>query len=292
MPLFRQNVFPAPFRLLSCLIAAAWLALPWTLMAASPEAGTDDFLRSAGWSHEQLSQKVTPEKRQVFDTAVGETEAKDPAGDVLSRLGVTAGIQVPWADATGARLTRDLEEQAWVFTLETAETISEVINLKANFLLYVDGDGNPDNNETEGVRAGMDREYSLAHNAAGGWYMDFRWYNADPAAATWANDRDTQASFEVSGTHVTIRVPFAELSEDAVPRWRMAAAVSDKTSTQVDVVPGVGFPPPPGESYPNPRFAIFPSASNGKNPWLAIAILGGVLAVVGGGYAAYVRWKS
>ncbi len=267
------------------------LSFPLAAMASGPNAGTDDYLRSIGYTNEQLSAGVATEERESFLIAEGARSVSDPVGDVLDRVGDSTTLAEPWGDLTGASLAKDETTGTWVFTATVADAIPDKPDQKFNVLFYVDIDGNRDNNETQGVRADTDAEYTVRYGQIDeqgtlAWNLGFRWYNAAENAQTWATNKDTAGTFEVSGDTVTLRIPFSEMNADVTARWRAATAVTDGTTTEIDVAPTVGFPPPKGQTYPDPRFDPFgtsPSAPMSIPPdaYILYALVGLAAIVLG-----------
>ncbi len=231
------------------LTICAFLLTPLTAeFKSEPRAGTNDYLRSIGYTDEQLSSGTKTEEREPFASAQGAVALQDPVGDVLNRYGASADILVPWADLVGVALKKNESQEQWVVTFTLAEDLQDRPSGKANVLFYVDGDENSTNNAPDGIRAETDREFSIEYTPELSWYTDYRWYNAPEDF--WAMNVETAMAFTMSGRDITFLIPFAELPGNLNPTWRAAVAASDGTYTQVDVAPGVGFPPPIGETYP------------------------------------------
>lgn len=230
------------------------LLLPTMVLAASPVAGTNGYLKSIGYTDEQLSARVATEDREPFETAEGAGSFADPLGDVVSRSGDTAGIQNAWGDLSDVTLSKNDATQSWDFSLSVGDSIPKTLtsSQKAQWLVYMDVDGDASNNAAAGVRAGTDVEFTVEYNQEAGWYTDFRWYNQP--ADFWATNKETAATFTFDDEVLTIRVPFAEAPDTLAPRWRTAVAISDGGEMQTDVIPGIGFPPPKGETYPAASF--------------------------------------
>ena len=233
------------------------LFFPLAALAKDIQPGTDTYLRELGYTDEQLSTDVNTEDREPFLFAEGSIYVADPMGDVLTRTGTVSSVQAPWGDVTSADLTHDESAETWTLVVTVADELPDNPSEQVNLLLYVDADGNTENNEQDGVRGSMDTEFSLKHNLERGWYTDVRWYN--PEADFWAVDRTTASAFEVEGNRLALRIPDAELPINTTPRWRVAVAIGEGSATQVDVAPTVGFPPPLGESYPVNDFNPFPA---------------------------------
>lgn len=253
---------------------AVSLLTPLTVQAEEPRSGTDDYLKNVlGYTDEQLSAEVATEEREPFLSATGVQTVADPGGDALDRNGVTSPLAIPWADLTGAELTRDDGAQGWVLTMTFAETMQDVPSQQVNFLFYADSDGKPENNAPEGVRAGADQWYALVYEQSLGWQTNFRWYNTE--AVFWGMDKETAMTYSKEGSTVVFRIPYSELPRDTVAGWRAAVAVSRGSDTQIDVAPGIGFPPPKGQTYPTTDFDMFPVQ---KTP-VSVSIKDIVLAV-------------
>jgi hypothetical protein len=259
------------------------LALVPSFALAAPRPGTADYLRDVLHMDEaRLTQGMNTEDRKPFAFATGETEAPDAIGDVLDRTGVEAKFSAPWADLVSASLRK--EADAWVVTWTLAETFpTDEAQHKIQWLFYADQDGDAQNNApAEGVRGDMDVEYSIERDEEGTWVADMRWYNK--AADFWAIDRETEAVHAFEGDRVVLRIPFVEMSAAATPNWRVVAAVAgSKTATQIDVAPGIGFPPPKTsteETLAAPsRFAI-PDLSP-VHVILILAVLAALAYVIG-----------
>lgn len=253
-------------------VISAFLLAPITAeLKSEPRAGTDDYLRSIGYTEKQLSSGTETEEREPFLFVEGAVLAQDPVGDVLNRFGATADILVPWADLVSVELEKDENEKQWMVIFTIAENLEDRPSGKANVLFYVDGDADTTNNAPDGIRAGMDREFSIEYTEELGWYADYRWYNAPEDF--WATNVKTTMRFTAKNTLISFFIPFEKLSGDLAPNWRAAIAVSDGTYTQVDVAPGVGFPPPIGQAYPTENFSTTSTPSNMSWPLVALLIL-------------------
>ncbi|OGL67284.1 hypothetical protein A2856_01170 [Candidatus Uhrbacteria bacterium RIFCSPHIGHO2_01_FULL_63_20] len=215
------------------------------------QAGTDDHLRDElGMTDEQLSRAVATEDREPFGALSGADEVTDPLGDVLDRWGRATALHQPWGDIERVSVSRDAGGESWDFTVKLGAELPNRPTDKVTLYVYADADGLADNDAPgNGVRGGMDSEFALQHNADAGWYADFRWYNPEPAARTWAINRETAMRWRMKGDTVTINIPFSEMPGQA-PRWRVVMGISDGERTEVDVAPGIGFPPPIGETAP------------------------------------------
>jgi len=221
------------------------LFLPTLGQAQTVRLGTDDYLRQViGLTETELKQKFATEEREKFAAVKGPGQITDPAGDVLDRVGQTAEISVPWADLLGASLSKDEKKQLWILQLTTAAPIPNQPSMQVQFFAFLEGDGLTDNNDPDGIRADMDREYSIKYDAAVGWYLDYRWYNREPDF--WAVDKKTVGHFTISGDKVFFEIPFSEIGSEVIPDWRTAAAVQSGMAMQIDAAPTIGFPPPLG----------------------------------------------
>ncbi|MFH1089298.1 MAG: hypothetical protein V1716_02645 [Candidatus Uhrbacteria bacterium] len=268
-------------KILTICVLSLLISPVFCLASESFKPGTDEYLKAGGLTEEQLTADVSTEDREPFISASGETSATDPTGDVLSRSGTHPGINFGWGDLTEASLKKDETKQCWDFSLKVAEQIPSAAPWQANYLLYIDSDGKIDNNTPIGVRINTDYEISIKYEAEKSkWSADLRWYNPEPDF--WAVNKETASTFEFKNDSLSICVPFTEISTDIVPTWRVAAVISDGQNTQVDVAPGVGFPPPKGETYPtwgtnNSDSTNFTSLIN----WRSLVIVGGIAALIG-----------
>lgn len=259
--------------------SALLLTLPIISLALEPfKPGTDEYLQNSGLTEEQLTNKVATEDREPFISAAGEMTAIDPTGDVVSRWGTHPSLKAGWGDLTSASLKKDAEKQCWLFSLETTEDIPETISIKANYLFYIDRDGNTENNATTGARINTDYEVSVKYLSDQGWQTDLRWFNQE--TNFWAVDKETASTFQKTEKNITLCVPFTEISSEVTPTWRAAAAVSDDNDTQIDVVPGAGFPPPKGQTYPTWSTAVSDNSpstnSNNLVNWPALGAVAGL----------------
>jgi hypothetical protein len=252
-------------------------------LAADFIAGTDGYLVANGLTETQLTTNVATEDREPFISAVGETTISDPTADVVSRTGTHPTLNYGWADLTSASLKKNETNQCWLFTLQTAEDIPTSAPWQANFLLYIDHDADTSNNAPQGVRINTDYEIAVKYgtedeNIAPQWFTDFRWYNPEPDF--WATDKETASTFEFKGNQLNICVPFSEISSEVTPTWRAAAVGSDGKATQIDVVPGAGFPPPLGETYPTWDSSVNSTNYAGLINWASLGIVLTGIAVV------------
>lgn len=247
-------------------IAIGIIALTLPIAALAASAGTDGYLREIGFTDAQLSTETPTEEREAFLEAEGVGRIEDPLGDVLDRFGITSGVRQPWGDISGAVLLKNDTTQTWDLAVTFGGTIPDAPAYGAQLFFYADADDDASNNAREGIRVGTDSEFNIQYDATNGWYADFRWYN--PNADFWAVNKDTNATFEVAGDTIAVHVPFAEMPSSLAPHWRVAFAVADGARTQIDVVPGAGFPAPKGETYPMP-----PISRNGMLSWLGILVV-------------------
>ncbi len=268
-------------KILTICVLALISSPVFCLASESFKSGTDEYLKAGGLTEEQLTADVSTEDREPFISASGETSTTDPAGDVLSRSGTHPGINFGWGDLTEASLKKDETKQCWNFSLKVAEQIPSTAPWQANYLLYIDSDGKTDNNAPTGVRINTDYEISIKYSAEqSGWQSSLRWYN--PAPDFWAVNKETAATFNFNNDELSVCVPFAEISTDVTPTWRVAAVISDSQNTQVDVAPGAGFPPPKGETYitwgtKNSASTNFMSLIN----WQALVVVLGIAVLIG-----------
>lgn len=254
---------------------------PSLCLALEPfHPGTDEYLIFAGLTEEQLTTKVNTENREPFISARGETSITDPTGDVLSRTGTHPEINYGWGDLIATSLSKNNEEQCWLFVLQAAEDFPSSVSWQANFLLYIDSDNNLDNNALEGVRANTDYEISIKFSTSDeskkDWYADLRWYN--PTTDFWATNKTTASTLKFKEDQLSVCVPFDEISAEITPTWRTAAAVSDGENTQIDVAPGTGFPPPKGQTY-----LTWKTSTNEASllNWQALGIVIGIAVLLG-----------
>ncbi|OGL95549.1 hypothetical protein A2348_04160 [Candidatus Uhrbacteria bacterium RIFOXYB12_FULL_58_10] len=227
-------------------IAVILLLIPLSAFAAT--AGTDEYLRSLGYTGAQLSTETTTEERQAFQLAEGAGRVEDPLGDVLDRFGITSTILQPYGDISRVVLEKNDDTQTWDVAVTLGGAVPDAPTNRTQIFFYADADGETTNNAPEGIRAGTDVEFCAQYDAAKDWYTDFRWYN--PEADFWGVDKKTTATISIDGGEMTFHIPFAELSSSFSARWRVVIALADAAKTQIDTAPGTGFPPPKGESYP------------------------------------------
>jgi hypothetical protein len=245
--------------------------IPLTAFAAT--AGTDSYLRELGYSEEQLTRAVATEDREAFKMAEGTGRVEDPLGDVLNRWGQTSGLNQPWGDIQFAVLTKNETAQTWDFTVTLGGQIPDKPTTKAQLFIVADTDGKKPNNDIEGIRIGADAEFSVQHNAERGWYADFRWYN--PEADFWAMNKETAMTFDLAGNAFTIHIPFSEMSADITPHWRVGMGLADGEATELDAAPGVGFPPPKGETYPEAPDRFYAPTWLNWAGWIVVAVVAG-----------------
>lgn len=257
------------------ILAAVLLLAPSIAFAAT--AGTDGYLRGMGFTDSQLSTPVMTENREAFKAVEGTGQVTDPAGDVVDRTGVTSKIGAAWGDIITADLAKDETAQAWNVTVTLGEDVPETPSTQNQIFFLIDADGDTGNNDTNGYRIGTDAEFSILHTQEAGWHTGFRWYNKE--ADFWAKNKETAATFTTEGGVISLRIPFAEVSGSVTPRWRVVMALANGTDTQVDVAPGIGFPPPKGETYPESN-----QAGWSINDWQTWAV--GIVALAVAGLAA------
>ena len=257
--------------------AAISLLLPTLALAAAPAAGTSDYLRSLGYTDAQLSPVATTEQREAFEISTGAGNVDDPVGDVVDRKGGVASVTEPYGDVSRVTLTKNDAAQTWDAVVTVGETIPEKIDKKIQLSIVVDVDGDDVNNAPEGVRVGTDAEFTVQTTPEHPWYTDFRWYNKD--ANFWATNKETASTFEIQGETISMHIPFSELPGDVTPSWRVILAVANGNDSEIDVVPGIGFPPPKGETYPMPdvtKTVSIPPAAK----WVAISAIAAAFSVL------------
>ncbi len=232
------------------LAIAIFLTVPFSALASEWVAGTNGYLMWLGYTDAQLTARVATEDREPFQTAEGTGALEDPFGDVVSRWGETSAIEYPWGDLSSVTVTKNETTQTWDVAFAHGAAVPEKLTdtQKAQWFVYLDSDGDIANNALEGIRVGADAEFSVQYNQEHGWYADFRWYNK--TTDFWATNKETKMTFAMDGGTVTLRIPFSEAPETLAPHWRASMGIVEGTAMQIDVVPGVGFPPPKGETYP------------------------------------------
>ena len=251
---------------------------PVFCFASDIRPGTDDYLINNGWTEEQLTTNMATEGREFFATTTNEATINDPIGDVLSRTGTHPLINYAWGDVTETKLTKDNTRQCWSADITVAAEIPVTATIQANFLIYMDGDNDINNNAPDGIRANTDKEFSIK-NSETGWSADYRWYNSAANALTWAVNKETKSTFTFSGNTINVCIPFAEVGENITPIWRTAVAIYDGTNTQIDVAQNTGFPPIKGE--------IDNTINQSGNSWISLLnwqsleIIGGVILLIG-----------
>lgn len=257
--------------------AAISLLLPTLALAATPVAGTSDYLRSIGYTDAQLSPIATTEQRESFSISTGAGDVEDPVGDVVDRKGGVASVTEPYGDVSRVTLTKNDAAQTWDAVVTVGGTIPEKIDKKIQLSIVIDADGDTTDNAPGGVRVGTDAEFTVQTTPEHPWYTDFRWYNKD--ADFWATNKETASTFEIAGETISMHIPFSELPGDVTPSWRVVLAVANGNDSEIDVVPGIGFPPPKGETYPTPAetstIDIQPAAK-----WIAITAFAAALSVL------------
>ncbi len=231
-------------------LIAISLLLPALALAAAPAAGTSDYLRSLGYTEAQLSPVATTEQREAFEISTGAGNVDDPVGDVVDRKGGATSLTEPYGDISSVSLTKNDATQTWNAVITVEGWIPEKTEKKTQLSIVVDTDGDVTNNAPGGVRVGTDAEFTVQTTPETPWYTDFRWYNKD--ADFWALNKETKSTFTVAGGTIAMQIPYSELSGDIIPSWRVVLAVADGNASEIDVVPGIGFPPPKGETYPQP----------------------------------------
>lgn len=232
------------------LLAAILLLTPIATFAAAPAAGTSDYLRSIGYTDAQLSDTVTTEQREAFSSAQGAGSVSDPLGDEVNRKGGAATVNAAFGDISSATLTRNDATQTWDVSVALGGAIPENPTNRIELFILMDTNGDLSDNAPDGVRIGTDMEFVVQRTADHDWYTDYRWFNKGPQF--WAVNKETVSTFEINGDSIAYHIPFAEVSGDATPTWRVVMAVADGGNSEIDVAPGVGFPPPKGETYPAP----------------------------------------
>lgn len=272
------------FRLFTTISLISFISIisPLAIFASSfsPSAGTNEYLTKIGYSDEQLATEASTENREAFDMAEGEGRLEDPLGDVVDRFGTESSVKQPWGDIERAIVTKNVESSTWDFTVTLGGVVPEKPTIKAQLFILMDTDGVKANNDRAGFRIGTDAEFSIQTTPEHPWYTDYRWYNPDPDF--WAVNKDTTLTYEMNGSVITVHIPFAEAPETLAPHWRIVMGLADGAETQIDAVPGVGFPPPIGETYPSE--SVEPSKMLG---WISWGIIGIVVGY--GGYSAFAR---
>ncbi|NBS41344.1 hypothetical protein EBS80_01655 [bacterium] len=266
------------------LLISILFIVPTIALAASPVAGTNDYLKSLGYTDAQLTEHVATEDREFFETAEGTGSVSDPFGDVVSRWGETSAIHNAWGDISDVTLSKNDTTQTWDFVMTLGGDVPEKLadKQKAQWFTYMDLDDDISNNAIDGIRAGMDAEFSVQYNNEHGWYADFRWFNN--VTDFWAVNKETAAAYELNGNTLILRVPFAEAPSTLAPHWRTAMGIVEGSDMQLDVAPGIGFPPPKGETYPTDESGS--AYSDASDLWV-----GGIAAAVIVAYGAF-QWVA
>ncbi len=259
---------------------------PHTLIARtfSPAAGTDEYLVEIGYTEEQLSTEASTENREAFSMAEGEGRVEDPLGDVVNRFGTTSSMKQPWGDIERAVIQKNSETSTWDVIVTLGGIVPEKSSISAQLFVLLDTDGDKSNNDRDGFRIGTDAEFSLQTTSEHPWYVDYRWYNPDPQF--WAVNKETMSSYEIDGNTITMHIPFSEAPESLTPHWRVVMGLADGAENQIDAVPGTGFPPPKGETYPSDS-KVAASLSLGWITWGIIGIIVGY-----GGYSAFAKKRK
>ncbi len=256
---------------------------PFVLIAGtfSPAAGTDEYLVEIGYTEEQLSTEASTENREAFEMAEGEGRIEDPLGDVVNRFGTTSSVKQPWGDIERAVIQKNSETGTWDVVVTLGGVVPEKPSMSAQLFVLLDTDGEKANNDRDGFRIGTDAEFSLQTTTEHPWYVDYRWYNPDPQF--WAVNKETASSYKIDGDTITMHIPFSEAPESLIPHWRVVMGLADGAENQIDAVPGTGFPPPKGETYPSARA----DSSNLFLGWITWGIIGIIVGY--GGYSAFAR---
>lgn len=212
-------------------------ALPAFAQSVGPSAGTDAYL--VAHDPAAVSDKGMPtEDRQAFGIGTS-LSTDDPSGDVLTRDGSPSTLHQAWADITNVTWQRDDAKQVWKATVTFADVVPKQPEDQTQLTVYADL-ADKQNSPPDGVRGNMDADWSIKYSDKYGWGLDFRWYNPKPDY--WAQDKKTQAVPEITAHAISLSIPFAELPANWSPRWRVMMALQGPADTQIDVVPGVGFP--------------------------------------------------
>ncbi len=234
----------------AAIVATAVSFLPILGLAATPMAGTSDYLRSIGYTDVQLSGNATTEQREAFSAVQGAGSVSDPLGDEVDRKGGATTVNAAYGDISGATLTRNDTTQTWDVVVTLGGPIPEKPTDKTELFILMDTNGDLSDNAKDGIRVGVDMEFSVQCTKDHPWYTDYRWFNKGPQF--WAVNKETKSTFEIGTDTIAYHIPFAEVSGDATLTWRVVMAAAKGSDSEIDVVPGVGFPPPKGEIYPVP----------------------------------------
>lgn len=255
-------------RLFAALLLLAPLAAFAHDVPPIERAGTDDYLRDeAGFTDADLSFSIVTEKREAFLLSHETESATDPLGDVLTRYGTSSNMHVPWGDLQSADATKNTDG-SWTFRVVSATDIPKSPSHQAQFLLLVDRDGNPENNDLSGIHGNMDAEFAVTRTE-NGWKTGFRWFNKD--ADFWAIDQKTAATFVLEKNVFSLTIPEAELPHGA-SSWRIMLALANGGDTQIDAVPGVGFPKPLATETPIVSGTAKPSIALYGLPFMALGL--------------------
>ncbi len=223
---------------------------------------------------------MNTEDRQAFAVSTSLQET-DPTGDVVSRMGTPSMLNQGWADLTGVAWTKDDAGKAWVVHATFAESIPAQPPFQTQLTVYADADdAAADDYHGGGTRNGMDAAWNIKYSAQYGWGIDFQWFNPKPQF--WATNRKTQAVPSIQGSTISLRIPFAELPATWSPRWRVMMALQSSTDTQIDVVPGAGFPPAKSAAPASASVRPLPSKT-----WALVAA--GVIGLVAAGFGVWTR---
>ncbi|MEI6511047.1 MAG: hypothetical protein WCO25_03330 [Candidatus Uhrbacteria bacterium] len=235
---------------LAAIVATAVSLLPTLTFAATSTAGTSDYLRSIGYTDVQLSGNATTEQREAFSAVQGAGSVSDPLGDEVDRKGGATTVNAAYGDISNATLTKNDAAQTWDVLVTLGGPIPEKPTDKIELFILMDTNGDLSDNAADGIRVGVDMEFSVQCTKDHPWYTDYRWFNKGPQF--WAVNKETKSTFEIGTDTIAYHIPFAEVSGDATPTWRVVMAAASGNDSEIDVAPGIGFPPPKGETYPIP----------------------------------------
>lgn len=263
------------------ILLLCFLFFPVFVLASYPiRPGTDDFLKQkVGLTDEQLSFKAFTEDREAFSLETSARSVYDPIGDVLTRTGTTSPLGVAWADLTSVQVQNQPQEEVWTITFTTAADVPKTPTEEINFIFYVDADGNQENNDTDGIRIQTDAGFLIKFDTEKKeWFVDYRWYNKE--ADFWAFNKTTESKVAVGKNLIRLKIPHKELTKSWTPAWRAACALNMAETTEIDVVPGIGFPPPKEQTYPISDFDIYKQPNTINDFFLKIIFII-ILGIIG-----------
>jgi hypothetical protein len=142
--------------------------------------------------------------------------------------------------------------KGWQIVINTVNPAQQNPRLHVTVSLYLDIDGQMDNNATVGLQLGADTVYKLDY-VDGQWKMSKEQSRRQNIFSTVL----TQATYRITNIGYAIDIPYSEVPKNAPNYWKVSVSEQDANRFTLDYAPGSGM-------------ACAPSLTP-KNSWIELA---------------------